>query len=216
MPIETGQTMVAADLTSLHGTTRAKVNAAGLGRSALNHRMLPSLVKATARQEVTTPVVINNSPAAFAQTAANALTWTEPANYLMSPGIVIARPFVLVAYFTLRIDGYTVIPTPSDPVFWSTLKLKWDGANDIDPVYFRFLQGQANDIANGGGGPITYNTAFQGNLFRLERRKVFTGTGNVTLNEVSLLACTPDYRPGWPPWQIDAGVIGFTALHYPG
>ena len=216
MPIETGQTMLAADLTSLHGTTRAKVNAAGLGRSALNHRMLPSLVKASSRQEVTTTVTISNAPAPFAQDAANVATWTEPVQYLMTPGIVIARPFLLIAYLTLNIYEYGGITTLDDPYFWFTLRLKWDGADDIDPTFFRCLQGQAIRYADGTPTWQNLNTGNQGHLVTLERRKVFAGSGNVTLNELSLRACTPDYRPGWPPWNIDTGVIGFTALHYPG
>jgi hypothetical protein len=216
MPIESGQPMLATDLASLHSTTRARVNAATLGRSSLNHRMLPSLVKANNRQEVTSTVTIANAPSPFAQTAANALTWDEPVEYLMTPGIQIQRPFLLIAYLTLNIYEYGGISSLDDPYFWFTLKLKWDGANDIDPVAFRALQGQAIRYADGTPTWQTLFTGNQGHLVTLERRKIFAGTGVVTLNELSLLACTPDYRLGWPPWNIDSGVIGFTALHYPG
>jgi hypothetical protein len=212
--------MQASDLSALHGTVRSRVNALGaehLGRSSLNGAQFQNgLVLATGRLESTTTETISAHPTPFVQTSANALTWDEPASLIYTPNVLIPRPFLLISSVTLRIDGYGSITTPDDPMMWFTLRHIIDGADDIDPAYFRFIQGQALRYADGSGSWPTFQPPLQGHLVTIQRRKLYTGIGTVQLDQFSVLACAPDYRAGPPSWEIESGVVSFTALHYPG
>ena len=219
MPVSgplSGAVMQKADVEGMHQTLRTLVNdipGANLGRSAFNYEHLGSLLKASAHADVSNTVSIATNPVPFAQTAANVATWAEPAEYILNAGWVIPKPFLLVEYVTLHLHRFNPVLVIGDQAFWWTLyETNSGGVASVSESHIRFIQAQSMTEA-GSGATLVINQV--GQTHTLVRRQLFTGTGDFTLNKVSIRAAVADYLAGVRPMDIDDGCIGFYALHVP-
>ncbi len=157
MPIvrpTSGQLILKSDITSMHESVRAQVNAVpveSLGRAGLNADQLPSLVLArdsknvTGRTRVSQPFTNEGSVDILAN-------WHEIGNFTLnngSAGYAVEGPAWLVAYVTLRWEKFydnagtgAIVKPEERQQQWAALTLEIDGSEQVDPVDSGLVHGQ--------------------------------------------------------------------------